>query len=227
MCSRYALTSAPEAVRTYFGHVNEMAYPPRYNIAPSQPVAIVRLDYARQREMTLVRWGLIPSWIKDAAKVSMMFNARAETASVKPSFRGSMRHKRCLVPADAFYEWSGPAGRKRPSMLRPAVGGPMAFAGLWEHWLGADGSEIETMAILTVPANACVRRTHDRMPAILRPDQFDAWLDVSSGRSNEGEALLGAGVADDFLEIVEVSKSLNDVRNDVPEVQEIVGKMLL
>lgn len=227
MCSRYALTSPPEAVRNAFGHVNEMAYPPRYNIAPSQPVAIVRLDFAGRREMALVRWGLIPSWIKDPGKVSTMINARAETAGQKPSFRGSLRHRRCLVPADAFYEWSGPAGRKRPNMLRPAKGGPMALAGLWEHWLGADGSEIETMAILTVPANSSVRRVHDRMPAILEPGQFEAWLDVSSGRSTEAEAIIAVGLADDFLEIVEVSKTLNDVRNDAPEVQEIVGRMLL
>lgn len=227
MCSRYALTSPPEAVRRTFGHVNEMAYPPRYNIAPTQPVAIVRLDYARQREMTLVRWGLIPSWVKDPGKVSVMINARAETAAAKPSFRGALRHKRCLVPADAFYEWSGPAGRKRPHMLRPAGGGPMALAGLWEHWLGADGSEIETMAILTIAANSSVSRIHDRMPAILRPDQFEAWLDVSSGRSTEAEAMVAAGVPDDFLEISEVSKSLNNATNDAPEVQEIVGKMLL
>ena len=227
MCSRYALTSPPEAVRRVFGHVNEMVYPPRYNIAPTQPVAIVRLDFAKQREMTLVRWGLIPSWVKDPGKVSLMINARAETAADKPSFRGSLRHKRCLVPADAFYEWSGPAGRKRPHMLRPVDGGPMAFAGLWEHWLGADGSEIETMAILTVPANSSVRRIHDRMPAILMPDQFEAWLDVSSGRSTEAGAMIAKGVPDEYLELTEVSKALNNVRNDVPEVQEIISKMLL
>ncbi len=227
MCSRYALTSPPEAVRSTFGHVNEMAYPPRYNIAPSQPVAIVRLDHGRRREMALVRWGLIPSWIKDPGKVSMMINARAETAGQKPSFRGSLRHRRCLVPADAFYEWSGPAGSKRPHMFRLAKGGPMALAGLWEHWLGADGSEIETMAILTVPANPSVRRIHDRMPAILAPEQLEAWLDVSSGRATEAEAIIAAGLADDFLEIVEVSRALNNARNDTPEVQEIVGRMLL
>ena len=230
MCSRYSLTSPPEAVRSYFAHLNETAFPPRYNIAPTQPVLIVRLDHRRRRELVLVRWGLIPSWAKDPAKLSTLINARAETASAKPSFRGSMRHRRCLVPADAFYEWTGPAGAKRPQMLRPAAGeaprGPMAFAGLWEHWLGADGSEVETMAILTVAANATVGRIHDRMPAILVPDQFEAWLDVSSGRSNEAQAML-APAADDLLEVAEVSRSLNNSRNEGPEVQEIVGRMLL
>lgn len=226
MCSRYALTSSPEAVRATFQHENEMAYPPRYNIAPTQPVAIVRLDHMRRREIVLVRWGLIPSWCKDPGKLSVLINARGETAAEKPSFRGSMRHRRCLVPADAFYEWSGPAGAKRPHMLRPATGGVMAFAGLWEHWLGADGSEIETMAIVTVPANGSVRRIHDRCPVILAPDQFEGWLDVSSGRSQLAEAMLRPP-AEDFLEIFEISRTLNNSRNEGPEVQEIVGRMLL
>ena len=226
MCSRYALTSPPDAVRATFGHRNAMDYPPRYNIAPTQPVAIVRLDHARQREITLVRWGLIPSWAKDLSKISTLINARSETAAEKASFRGSMRHKRCLVPADAFYEWTGPTGSKQPHMFRPAAGGPMAFAGLWDHWLGADGSEIETMAILTVAANANVGRIHDRMPVILPPARFEAWLDVSSGQSGAAEAML-APAPDDFFEVVQVSKKLNSHRNEGPEVQEVVGRMLI
>ncbi len=226
MCSRYALTSPPEAVRAYFAHANETAFPPRYNIAPSQPVLIVRLDHARRRELVLVRWGLIPSWAKDPAKLSLLINARAETAAEKPSFRGALRHRRCLFPADAYYEWTGAAGAKRPYMLRPADGGPMAFAGLWDHWLGADGSEIETAAILTVRASASVARVHDRMPVILAPDQFAAWLDTTSGRSGEAETML-AEPGEQVLEILEVSRQLNNSRNEGPEVQEIVGKMLI
>lgn len=226
MCSRYALTSPAEAVRATFQHHNEMAYPPRYNIAPTQPVAIVRLDHARRREIALVRWGLIPSWAKDPGKLSTLVNARAETAAEKPSFRGSLRHRRCLVPANAYYEWNGPAGSKTPYMLRPAQGGMMAFAGLWEHWLGADGSEIETMAILTVAANASVARIHDRMPVILHPDQFEDWLDVSSGRSREAETMLVAA-AEDLLAIFEVGRTLNSSRNEGPEVQEIIRQMLI
>lgn len=226
MCSRYALTSPPEAVRDYFGHVNEMSYPPRYNIAPTQPVAVVRLDHRRQREVALVSWGLIPSWVKDPARMSQLFNARAETAAEKASFRGSLRHRRCLVPADCFYEWTGPAGSKRPFMVRPVAGGPIALAGLWEHWLGADGSEIETMAILTVAANPTVGRIHDRMPAIIPPEHFEAWLDISSGRSQAAEAMLEPA-PEGLLEVLEVSRKLNNSRNEGPEVQEIVGRMLL
>ena len=226
MCSRYSLTSPPEAVRGYFRHLNETQFPPRYNIAPTQPVLIVRPGHDGRREIVLVRWGLIPSWAKDPARLTTLINARAETAAEKPSFRGSMRHRRCLVPADGFYEWIGPAGAKRPHLLRPVAGGPIAFAGLWEHWLGADGSEIETMAILTVPANAVAARLHDRMPAILPPEAFDAWLDTRSVRAEAASAMLRPA-PDALLEVVEVSRKLNNSRNEGPEVQEIIGRMLI
>lgn len=226
MCSRYALTSPPEAVRAYFAHGTEMDYPPRYNIAPTQPVAIVRLDHQRRRELALVRWGLIPSWCKDPARISLLINARAETAAEKASFRGSLRHRRCLVPADCFYEWMGRAGARRPFMIRRVAGGPMALAGLWDHWLGADGSEIETMAILTVAANPTVGRIHDRMPAIIPPEHFEAWLDTTSGRSDVAETLLEPA-PEGLLDVLEVSSKLNNSRNEGPEVQEIVSRMLL
>jgi len=226
MCSRYSLTSPAEAVRSYFLHHNEALFPPRYNIAPTQPVAIVRPDHSGRRELVLVRWGLIPSWVKDPRTFSTLINARAESAAAKPAFRGAMRHKRCLVPADGFYEWTGAPGRKRPHLLRLRSGGPMALAGLYEHWLGADGSELDTMAILTVPANRQVAALHDRMPAILSPGQFDAWLDVRAVLAEEAQRLL-VPAAEDALEIVEVSRKLNDSRNEGPEVQEPVGGTLL
>jgi len=226
MCSRYSLTSPAEAVRKTFVHINEMAYPPRYNIAPTQPVHIVRLDHARRRKLALVRWGIIPSWAKDPGRFLTLFNARAETAAEKGTFRGAMRHRRCLVPADGYYEWIGAKGAKRPHLLRPHRSGPIAFAGLWDHWLGADGSEIETLAILTVPANSVAALVHDRMPAILAPEAFEAWLDTRSGQSFLAEQLLRPA-ADELLEIVEVSPKLNSPRNEGPEVQEIIGRMLI
>ena len=219
MCSRYSLTSPPEAVRSYFRYGNEAVFPPRYNIAPSQPVAIVRNGPAGDRELALVRWGLIPSWVKDPRTLKMLINARGETAADKPSFRGGMRHRRCLVPTDGFYEWTGKAGAKRPHLIRPRGGGPMALAGIWEHWLGADGSEIETMAILTVAANADVSVLHDRMPAIVAPVNFDAWLDCSSGSALAAAEILIPAPAGS-LELVEVSRKLNNSRNEGPEVQE-------
>lgn len=226
MCSRYFLTFAPDAVRKLFGHDPAEPFPPRYNIAPTQPVAIVRVSVAGKRELALVRWGLIPSWAKDPARFGNLFNARAETACEKASFRGAMRHRRCLIPADGYYEWQGPSGARRPYLLRLAGGGPMALAGLWEHWLGADGSEIETMAILTVPANAKVARVHDRMPAILAPEHFDAWLDTRDVRAETAASLLNPA-PDDVLDIFEIGNRVNNPRNEGPELHEIVGRILI
>lgn len=219
MCSRYSLTSPPEAVRSYFGTFNLEEFPPRYNIAPTQPVLIVRNSARHEREMMLVRWGLIPSWVKDPGEFSTLINARAETATEKPSFRASMRHRRCLVPTDGFYEWTGAKGEKQPHLIRPKGGGLMAMAGIYEHWLGADGSEIETMAILTVAANATMRAIHDRMPAILPPEAFAMWLDCRSGSADLAPALLVPAPAR-LLEIVPVNRRLNNPRNEGPAVQQ-------
>ncbi|MGD9670471.1 MAG: SOS response-associated peptidase [Hyphomicrobiaceae bacterium] len=218
MCSRYSLTSPAEAVRKTFGTFKFEEFPPRYNIAPTQPVLIVRHSQRHERELVLVRWGLIPSWVKDPASFTTLINARSETAQEKPSFRASMRHRRCLVPTDGFYEWTGERGAKRPHLIRPRGGGLMAMAGIWEHWLGADGSELETMAILTVAANRTMQRIHDRMPAILSPDAFEAWLDCRSGSAVFAAELLRPA-PDELLEIVPVSRALNNPRNEGPEVQ--------
>ncbi|MGQ0672698.1 MAG: SOS response-associated peptidase [Hyphomicrobium sp.] len=231
MCSRYCLTSPPEVVRVYFGHRNVEDFPPRYNIAPSQPVAIVRFDPRGTRELELVRWGLVPAWVKDPRAFSMLINARAETAAEKPSFRAALRHRRCLVPVDGFYEWAGPAGAKTPHLIRPrsagrAAGTLMAFAGLYENWLGADGSEFQSMAILTVAANATLSVIHDRMPAILSPEHFETWLDCRPG-SATGIADLLRPADDDLLEIIEVSRKVNSSRNEGPELQEPVRTLLL
>ena len=221
MCSRYTLTSRPEAVRETFRYCNAHNFPRRYNIAPSQPVAIVRRDYSGARELALVRWGLIPSWAKDPSRFSTLINARSETAAEKASFRGSLRHRRCIVPADGFYEWTGKPGSKQPHMIRLRSGEIMGLAGLWEHWLGADGSEIETMAIMTINANAEMVIVHDRMPVILRPDDYEAWLDCSSGSAVDIVKVMRPA-PDGSLEIIAVSRELNNPRNDQPEVQQPV-----
>lgn len=226
MCSRYSLTSAPEAVRALFGHSNDELFPPRYNIAPSQPVLIVRSDHQDRREIVLVRWGLIPSWVKEPGKVGMLINARAETICDKPAFRGGIRHRRCIVPTDGFYEWSGTAGRKRSYLVRRTGGGLLAMAGIWEHWLGADGSEIETMAIVTVASNRNLERIHDRMPALLEPASFATWLDVKNVRDREAARLL-VPAPDDHVELLEVSSAINNVRHEGPDAQQIVGRMLI
>ncbi|MEQ1611264.1 MAG: SOS response-associated peptidase [Hyphomicrobiaceae bacterium] len=226
MCSRYSLTSPPEAVRAYFRHRNEHGYPPRYNIAPTQPVGIVRTAESGYRDFQVVRWGLIPPWVKDPRTFTTLINARAETAAEKPSFRGAFRHKRCLVPADGFYEWTGPVGGKRPHLIRRRDHGLLAFAGLFESWLGADGSEVDTMAILTVAANATVDTVHDRMPAILPPEQFDAWLDCRNIETKQASAMLQPAPVD-LLEIIEVDPRLNNSRNEGPQLQQPVGQSRL
>ena len=218
MCTRYSLTSPPQAVRSYFKAVGEEAFPPRYNIAPSQPTLIVRQDPQRGRELVLVRWGLIPSWVKDPREFAMLVNARAESAAEKPSFRGPLRHRRCLVPADGYYEWNGPAGAKQPHLFtaRPGSENPLlALAAIWEHWLGADGSELETMAILTTAANTTAAAIHDRMPVIIEPPDFDAWLDCSPGSAAPIEHLLHQP-SRARLTTRPVNPMLNNPRNEGP-----------
>lgn len=226
MCSRYNLTETLEAVRDHFGVVNGEPYPPRYNIAPTQPVLIVRLDEVRRRELVLVRWGFIPSWAKDPTRLSLMINARAEGATEKASFRGAMRHRRCLVPANGFYEWTGKSGAREPHLIRRPNSELLAFAGLWESWLGADGSEIDTMAILTVPANGTLSALHDRMPAILLPEHFDAWLDTR-GFSAEMAAEMLRPAPDALLEHITVDPRLNNVRNEGADLIKPYSERLL
>lgn len=217
MCTRYNLISPVEAVLAYFSVYRGEPFPPRYNIAPTQPVAIVRLDQTHARELALVRWGLIPSWAKDPTRLSQLFNARAETAAEKPSFRGAMRHRRCLIPANGYYEWTGKAGARWPHLVRRSDGGLIALAGLWESWLGADGSEIDTMAVVTVAANTALAGLHDRMPAIIAPEDFDAWLDVRGFRAEMAAEMLRPS-PDALLEHVAVDPQLNNARNEGPDL---------
>lgn len=203
MCSRYSLTSPPELVRRLFGYEETPDFPPRYDIAPTEPVAIVRTGPNGRRQFHLVRWGLIPGWCKDPGNFRTLINARAETLLDKASFRTGIRHKRCLVPADGFYEWHGPKGRRTPFFFRPRSAGPIALAAIYEEWLGADGSEIETMAIITVPANRVVAPIHDRMPALLPADRFKDWLDVRNIRADEAIRML-VPAPDDWLEATKV-----------------------
>jgi putative SOS response-associated peptidase YedK len=226
MCSRYSLTSPHEAVRAYFAHKGGHEFPPRPNIAPTQPVAIIRNGDDGEREMALVRWGLLPPWVKDPREFSTLINARSETITEKPSFRGAIRHKRCLVPADGFYEWKGEKGAKRPFLVRPTTKGLLAMAGIYEHWLGADGSELETMAILTCAAGRFMAPLHDRMPVILKPERFDVWLDCKPGTA---EAILGLlqPAPDDLLEMVEMQPNLNDPKPQMASKQDSELRKLL
>jgi putative SOS response-associated peptidase YedK len=212
MCGRYLITSSPEAFRRLFGYREQPNFPPRYNLAPTQPVPIVRVVEG-ERQFALVRWGLIPAWVKDPRQFSLLINARAESVNDKPAFRNAMKRRRCLFLADGFYEWKREGAHKRPHLARPKAGGPIAFAGLWEAWTGPNGEEQETAAIITTAANRTLGALHDRMPAVVPPEAFDLWLDCAKVDAETAAALL-APAPDDFFEAYEISTAVNRVAND-------------
>ena len=213
MCGRYAITSAPEAIRKLFGYAEQPNFPPRYNIAPTQPIPVVRLDQG-VRHFSLVRWGLIPAWVKDPKTFSLVINAREDSVLVKPAFRNAMRYRRCLIPVDGFYEWKVVgAGPKQPYYIRRRDGAPFAFAGLWEAWSGPNGEEMETAAIVTTVANRTLMPIHDRMPVIVPAETFAAWLDCRDVDAEAASRLL-LPAPDDLLEAYPVSTAVNRVAND-------------
>jgi putative SOS response-associated peptidase YedK len=219
MCSRYSLTSPPEAVRAYFGYGDTPNFPARYNIAPTQPIPVVCRDREGARRFKLMRWGLLPSFVKDPKKFPTLINARSEEVLEKPSFRNAMRWRRCLIPADGFYEWTGPKGKRRPFLLRPKMPKLIAFAGLYERWRDGQGGEIDTVAILTCPSNASVSVLHDRMPVVLAPEDFASWLDVK-GTPPETAAALLRPAPEDLFEAIELNPKINDSKRDEPGIQE-------
>jgi putative SOS response-associated peptidase YedK len=221
MCGRYAITSAPEAIRRLFAYEDQPNFPARYNVAPTQPVPIVR-QVDRKRRFALVRWGLVPSWVKDPRSFSLIINARGESVLDKPAFRAAMRRRRCLFPADGFYEWKTRSGRKTPYYVRPKAGGPMAFAGLWETWTGPNGEETESAAIVTTQANRTLARLHERMPVIVPPEEFDFWLDAANVDSLMATALI-TPADEGLLEAYEVSPAVNHTANDTPVLLEPVS----
>ena len=190
---------------------------PRYNLAPSQQVAAVRLDRDRKRKAVMLRWGLIPFWAKDAKIGYRTINARAETVAEKPAFREAFKRRRCLIPANGFYEWQGPKGAKQPYYVFAPEGGLLTFAGLWESWTDkASGERIESCSIIVTKANARLRWIHDRMPVILGAEDFATWLDP---KQTEVGWLLGP-CPDDWVMAYPVSLEVNKVENDRPELIE-------
>ena len=221
MPSRDCLTSSPEAVRSLFGAAEIDDFPPRYNIAPTQPVLIARNDIRGRARAATGALGAHPVLDEgsDERLLSPLINARAETAAEKPAFRGAMRHRRCLIPTTGFYEWSGKRGAKQPYLIRLKDRELFALAGLWEAWLGADGSEIETTAVLTTQPNRDMAPIHDRMPVILDPRDFDRWLDCRPGTA-EGVLDLLRPIEDGRLAITAVNPKLNDPRVEGPDLHE-------
>ncbi|WP_269538187.1 SOS response-associated peptidase [Cerasicoccus fimbriatus] len=217
MCGRYTLTNV-EAKLTKMLRLQQLAgLKARYNIAPTQPIAAVRAnEQSGEREWAIFSWGLVPFWAKEPSIAHKMLNARAETAAGKPAFRGPMRHHRCLIPADGFYEWKGRAGQKQPFYFRRRDHEPFCFAGLFDHWGSPDGSEIESATILTTSANDFMKPVHHRMPVIIQPKDYDRWMDPKIQRSDAVADLLHAPPEDFFIR-EPVTPLVNNVRNEVPE----------
>ncbi|NKN37962.1 SOS response-associated peptidase [Agrobacterium sp. a22-2] len=236
MCGRFSLTATPQEVQEFFGLLEMEGFPARYNIAPTQPILVV-LSSERampgsnlpDRRAMLVRWGLLPSWVKDPNDFPLLLNARAETAIGKASFKAAMRHRRVLVPASGFYEWHRPdkeSGEKsRAYWIRPKNGKIVAFAGLMETWSSADGSEVDTGAILTTGANSTIGQIHDRMPVVIKPEDFSRWLDCKSQEPRDVVDLMVAA-PEDLFEAVPVSDLVNKVKNTGPDVQAPVAPSL-
>jgi len=208
------LTTPVEQIAELFRITEASSLTPRYNIPPSQQILAVRNRPGHEgREMVSLRWGLIPSWSRDAAIGDRLANARAETAAEKPSFRQALRQRRCLIPADGFYEWKKSGGRKEPYYVRLRDGGLFAFAGLWERWRGDEADPLETCSILTTDANDLLRPIHDRMPVILDPADYGPWLDPDLHNPEVVQALLRPFPAERMV-AYPVSRLVNDPGRD-------------
>jgi putative SOS response-associated peptidase YedK len=221
MCGRYTLKSGGDVIVGLFGLAEELEIEPRYNIAPTQQIPVVLEEDGRKLEE--MHWGLIPSWAKDPSIGSRMINARAETVSEKPSFRSAFKKRRCLIPADGFYEWAKEPGGKQPYHLRLKDGSLFGFAGLWETWSGAEpgGEEVRSCTIITTEPNEVAWEVHNRMPVILPPDLYDAWLEPDNDDREELLSMLTSYPAEE-MEAYPVSRRVNRPANDDQSVLEPV-----
>jgi len=218
MCGRYRLSRRKEILEEYFNTASsEEEWNPRYNIAPIQLVPVIRRNPREAvRELSLIRWGLIPSWAKDPSIATKTINARSETAGTRPAFCDSLRSRRCLVPADGFYEWQRTGRAKQPYCFEVCDGELFAFAGMWDRWKNPSGNTVETCSILTTTPNAVTSRVHDRMPVILRPDTYDLWLDPGMQDLTAASTLLRPYDAR-FMRCYPISTRINHVANDDEE----------
>ncbi len=227
MCGRYLLLSPAEAMRQLFQLLGGLPnFPPRYNVAPTDPMPVVRLNAEMRRELALLRWGLVPAWADAISVGSRMINARSETVATKGAFRDSFARRRCLVPADGYYEWKVEDGRRQPYLIRPVDGSTMTFAAIWDAWkrpqavetgsprdVGPAGEIVETFSIVTGPALPSVANTHDRMPVVLDSADFDVWLDPGSSQGDLAAIMVPSHVD---LAVTAVGSAVNSVKNDDP-----------
>jgi putative SOS response-associated peptidase YedK len=212
MCGRFVIISPPEALRKLFGYSEQPNMPPQHNIAPTQPVPVIIFENGA-RHFHLMRWGLIPAWVKDPRKFALLINARAETVLEKPAFKNAIRRRRCLIPADGYYEWQTVEGRKRPHFIYRRDGQPIGLAALAETWIGPNGEELDTVAIVTAPASADLAVLHHRVPVTIAPGDFASWLDCRADETEAAMALLTAPEEGEFA-WHEISTRVNRVAND-------------
>lgn len=221
MCGRFAFYSPSEATAALFGVDGSLALEPRYNIAPTQFIAVIREDENRTRELVMLRWGLVPFWAKDPAIGNRMINARAETVAEKPSYRAAFRQRRCIVLADGFYEWRKEGDAKTPYFISLASGEAFGLAGLWENWTGKNGDEsMQTTTLITTAANEFMTPLHHRMPVILQPDSADDWLSGAAGFLQQAASNAPA------LQAWPVNRRVNNARNEGAELIDAAGDIV-
>lgn len=227
MCGRFLFTSPPEAARHAFDVAITSNFPPRWNVAPTQPIAIIRMNERRAREFALARWGFIPSWAKkdflEKTGGKPLINARGETVAEKPTFRSAFKRRRCLVPADGFYEWKAEKGGRQPYLIKPAAGGLFAFAGLWETAVDPDGGELDTAAIITTESGPDIAPLHNREPVVIAPPDYARWLDPDERNATVALELLRAP-GKGFWTFHPVSKVVNNARNEGEELAKEIGQ---
>jgi putative SOS response-associated peptidase YedK len=217
MCGRYRLSRRKQIIEEHFDTLSDEVWTPRYNIAPTQPVPVIRQNPREpRREWSLMRWGLIPSWAKDMSGAAMMINARSETATTKPAFREPLSSRRCLIPADGFYEWQRRGKAKQPYCFEVNDGELFAFAGLWDRWRDPSGQWIKSCSILTTTVNVVTSAVTDRMPVILDPDCYDLWLDPGMHDMRAVSDLLKPYDAR-MMRCYPISARINHVANDDAE----------
>jgi len=218
MCGRYRLSRRKQIIEEHFDAVSgEEDWSSGYNIAPTQRIPVIRQHPKEPvRELSLIRWGLIPSWAKDSSVAVRTINARSETSATKPAFRDSLKPRRCLIPADGFYEWMRTGKAKQPYCFEVSDGQLFAFAGLWDRWKDSNDKWVKTCSILTTTPNAVTARVHDRMPVILDPDDYDLWLDPGMNNVTAATDLLKPYEAR-LMRCYPISTRINQVANDDAE----------
>jgi putative SOS response-associated peptidase YedK len=222
MCGRYRSPTTLDSMRELLRFLNELPQDirPRYNAAPTDSLPVVRLDRSGNRELAMLRWGFIPFWAEDAKIGAKFINARAETVATAPAFRAAFRTRRCLVPAGGFYEWKKVDGGRQPYHVGLRDGAPFAFAGLWERW-NRGAVPIESFTIITGEPNSLVADLHDRMPAILDPEDYDAWLTATD--TAIAAAMLQQPFPAQLMAAYPVSTKVNSVKNDTPDLIEPIA----